>query len=279
MTLLDGKKIAEKMLAELSVEVKNLKARGINPSLAAFNVGEHKPSRVFLGIKSKKARSVGIGFELLDFPENISTIDLIGKIKQANRSTVSAITFQLPLPESLKNVQSEILNSVDPKKDVDLLTEENKDLLERGNPRFIPPTAGGILKLLEAYEIDLSGHSILLVGQGELVGRPLAAILRSRNLSFTATDSSTENIDELIRGATLVITATGVPGLIRPDNVQDGVVIVDAGTAESGDRLVGDVDPEVFDKASFITPIPGGVGPMTVAMLLSNVVEAARGLT
>lgn len=275
MTLLDGKKISGQVLEELGARVKSLKLKGINPKLTAFSVGDHKPSQVFLNIKSKKAASVGIDFELLDFPETISKKDLINKITEVNRSNTSAITFQLPLPESLKDSQSEILNTIDPRKDIDLLTDENKALLEKGSPRFIPPTARGILKLLEAYEIDLSGHNILLVGQGELVGKPLSHILRSRNLSFQTIDSSTENIDGLIREATLIITATGVPGLIRADNVQDGVVIVDAGTAESRGRLVGDVDPQVYEKTSFITPIPGGVGPMTVAELLNNVVEAA----
>lgn len=279
MTILDGKKISSQVLEELAAKVQNLKLGGISPKLTAFNVGDHKPSQVFLNIKAKKAASIGVDFELLDFPETISKEDLISKITEVNRSNTSAITFQLPLPENLKDSQSEILNTIDPRKDIDLLTDENKELLEKGTPRFIPPTARGILKLLEAYEIDLSGHNILLVGQGELVGKPLSHILRSRNLSFMTADSSTENIDDLIREATLIITATGVPGLIRADNVQSGVIIVDAGTAESRGRLVGDVDPQVYEKTSFVTPIPGGVGPMTVAELLNSVVEAAESLT
>jgi methylenetetrahydrofolate dehydrogenase (NADP+) / methenyltetrahydrofolate cyclohydrolase len=274
MTLLDGKKIAKEIITGLKKRTEVLRTHGVIVKLTAFNVGDHEPSRVFLRIKKKKSFEAGIDFDQVDLPSAISKDMLLEEIKSKSKS--SAITFQLPLPENLASYQAEILNVIPMEKDVDLLTEGSRRLLEEGAPNFMPPTAAGILRLLDAYEIDISAHNILIVGQGELVGKPMAIMLKNKGVEFMTANRQTENIEELIQNATLIITATGQPELIRADNVQDGVIIVDAGTAESDGRLVGDVEVGVAQKASFFTPVPGGVGPMTVAMLLSNVVEASE---
>ena len=276
MEILDGRKVAGQILTELKSRVEKLKQSGVQPKLTAFNVGDHKPSKVYLAAKGKRAAEVGIGFELVQFSAKIEASQIISRLKQVNESDASGIIFQLPLPQELSSHHNEILNSIDPNKDVDLLTDKSRQLLEQGHPIFTPPTAGAILAILDAYNIDLAAHRILLVGRGELVGKPLTQLLKIRGLDFEIMGRDTPNSDELLASATLIISATGKAGIISADKISESVIIVDAGTAESAGKVVGDVDPSAYQKASFVSPVPGGVGPVTVAMLLSNVVQAAE---
>src|SRR3989338_10888257 len=213
------------------------------PKLVAFNAGDHKPSKVYLAKKEKKAKEIGIDFELIDFPIGTTADTIIEDIKRINNSDASGIIFQLPLPDYLKGDTDKILDTIQPEKDVDLLTAENRQRLSKGEPRFVPPTAGAVMKILDVYNIDLARQKIILIGRGELVGKPLGVLLKMRDLEFTIIHRGTENVDEAIRAGTLIITAAGRPGLIHKGNISKGVIIVDAGTAESEGKMVGDVNP------------------------------------
>ena len=267
--LLDGKKLADDIFLGLR---RKIKEKMINARLAVIIIGNNPSSKLYVKIKKQKCEEVGIKFELIEFEENTSEKALIRKIIELNSNKeTTGILIQLPLPDNINT--NKILNTILLEKDVDGLTDAAMKKLENGDEISVCCTPKGIIRLLE-QNIELNHKKIVLVGQGRLVGKPLSLMLKNRNLEFTACDDKTNNLKSETRKADILISATGVPHLIKKDYIKDGVIIVDAGTAELNHKIVGDVDfDDVKNKTSFITPVPGGVGPMTVAMLMENIVN------
>jgi methylenetetrahydrofolate dehydrogenase (NADP+)/methenyltetrahydrofolate cyclohydrolase len=269
--LLDGKLLSQQILEDIKNEIQKNK---IKLKLSVILIGDEPASSVYVRVKEKACNEVGVNFELVRMPGNASEAKVISKIKELNNDKgVTGILVQLPLPEKMD--ADKIINTVMPSKDVDGLTAVNMEKLAQGDETLGCCTPKGIMELLEKNSINLKGKNIVLVGYGRLVGKPLGLMLKNRNLRFSVCDDQTKNLWEKTRKADILITATGVPNLITDKHVKEGAVVVDAGTAKLGDKIVGDVDFEnVKKKASWITPVPGGVGPMTVAMLIRNVVNA-----
>jgi len=271
MELLDGKALADEILAELKNEISSKKIK-----ISVILAGNNPASETYVRIKEKRCREAGIGFELIRYNEDVSQEEIIDKISRLNKDKeINGILVQLPLPAHLK--PDEIVNKIIPEKDVDGLTTANREKLNNGDERIVCCAPKGIVRMLERKDIELDNKRIVIVGHGFLVGKPLEAMLKNRNLNFEICDIFTKDLKERTRKADILITATGSPHLIKEDFVKEGVIIIDAGTAKLGDKIVGDVDfDDVSKKASLITPVPGGVGPMTVAMLVENIVESYK---
>jgi methylenetetrahydrofolate dehydrogenase (NADP+)/methenyltetrahydrofolate cyclohydrolase len=285
MRILNGKRLSERILQKIKREIKksNLKLR-----LAVVQVGENPVSQIFINQKKKACRLVGIDFKLYCFDGKISPQKLKKEIKKIVRNPVnSGIIIQLPLPE--KFLPEEFLNLIPREKDTDVLSEESLGKFYQGTLKILPPTVNGILCLLKNYKIELKGKDVVIIGAGRLVGFPLAIQLLKEKATLSVLNEFTKDTPFFIKKADILISGVGKPNLIKGKMVKKGVVIIDAGTSikkgklrrdSSGvlrDRLVGDVDfEEVSKKASYITPVPGGVGPLTVACLLENLVKLSR---
>jgi len=285
--ILDGKETARRVREELAERVRDLVARGRTPRLVVVLVGEDPASRVYVRNKGKAARQIGIDAETREIPADVSQRDLEATIDTLGRDpTVHGILVQLPLPRGLD--AERVVRRIPPAKDVDGLHPVNVGELARGEPRFAPCTPAGVLELLDRHGIDVRGKHVVIVGRSNLVGRPLASLLllkgRRGDATVTVCHSRSERLGEVVRGGDVVVAAVGRPDTVTAEMVKPGAVVVDVGinrvddpSSESGSRLVGDVDFErVREVASWITPVPGGVGPMTVAMLLANTVQAAE---
>lgn len=275
MILMSGAELAQTIRKNLKKEVGKL---SVKPRLAVVLVGNNHASEKYVKAKEDACKEVGIDFELYRLSEKTQkkpVIDLIVKLNKTNY--VTGIIVQLPLPGKLR--ATEILEHIKPKKDVDGLTSTNMGKLIKDLPGLRPATPEGIIKLLQYYRVAISGKEIIIIGRSNLVGKPLAQMLLNEDATVTVAHGKTRDLAEITKKADIVVSAVGQPGLITANIVKQGVVIVDVGTTRSeGNKLKGDVDfDEVSKKASYITPVPGGVGPMTVAMLLSNVVKAAKG--
>lgn len=285
--IIDGKKTAEKIEKNLAAEVAAFQSEtGITPGLAVVMVGEHPASASYVRSKGKRSTAIGMHFELVHLPESISKDELHGRIDALNCSEqVHGIIVQLPLPEGLD--PHEAIDRISPEKDVDGLSTLNQGRLYRNKPCLAPCTPKGMLRLLDEYGIPVEGKNVVVIGRSELVGRPLAVMLasRRRNATVTIAHTRTRDLREVTRQADIVAVAAGKANMLDASFFTEGVVILDAGinaipceTTKSGRRIVGDVDfDSVSQIASHITPVPGGVGPMTVCMLLENTFEAARG--
>lgn len=274
--IVDGNKIAGEILADLKDKVIKLKSAGISPRLVVVLVGEDPASVTYTKKKREAGEPIGIVVEIKKYSGDVSQEELIKNIKEINEQQPHGIIVQLPLPKYLD--KQKVLDAIDPFLDVDCLTSVNKQKLTVGEKlRLLPPAASAILKILDFYRIELNRMKVLLVGSGDLVGRPLAALLRQKKVGFELANSKTENLSELAARADVIITGVGKPGLIHGGMVKNDTVIIDAATSESETgELSGDVDFEsVSKKARLISPVPGGVGPVTVAMLLNNVVDSA----
>ena len=274
MILIDGRKIQKEILSEVQAGVSAL---GFQPVFSDILVGEDPASAQYVRMKARTAESAGVRFEHAVFPSTITTGELVQEIKRLNRvENMCGIIVQLPLPPGLDS--RAVLDSIDPGLDVDCLGSVASEKFYGGTGKISFPTALACMALLDSLKLDLSGLKVVVLGQGELVGRPVAALLRRRGLEPETLESSTPNKEEIIKQADVIISAIGRGKFITGDMLKDGVVLIDAGTSESGSGLAGDVDLEsVGDKAAFASPVPGGVGPVTVAMLLRNVLEVARG--
>lgn len=272
MIILDGRKIAQKIKDKLKKEISR---KRLKLTLAAVLVGDDPASVLYVRIKEKACQEIGINFVKIKLPKTVSPIKLSATIKKLNSDkSINGIIVQLPLPYHLDTNQ--IISTIDPKKDIDGLHPENLGKLLIGNPRVVPPTPAGIIELLRAYKIDFAGKNVVLVGYGKLVGKPLAAMLAvaQKDATITICNDKTKNLAEFTTKADILISATGVPRLIKAGMVKKGAVVIDAGTSKEGGRITGDVDfPNVAIKCSYVTPPTGGVGPMTVAKLLENVVR------
>lgn len=263
MILLDGRKLSKKILGNLQKKVSRLKKR---LRLAAVLVGEDPASLIFLAKKENACQKVGIDFKLYRFPAKISQDILFKEVKAlCADSENSGVIIQLPLPKSLE--AQEILNLIPAEKDVDVLSGKSP------KAKVLPPVLQGIAEFFHGYKIPIKGKKAVVLGKGRLVGQPAASWLEKQGAEVIALDSSTRDITQFTKEADILICGTGQPGLVSGDMVKKGVVVIDAGTAEQGKKLSGDVDFEsVAPKASFITPVPGGVGPMTVAAVIKNLV-------
>jgi len=285
--IIDGKSISQQIREELKDDVKRLTEKGIKPGLAVILVGENPASKVYVGSKEKACNELGIYSEAYRLPESASEEELLSLIDELNaKKEIDGILVQLPLPDHVN--EEKILMRIDPDKDVDGFHPVNVGRMVIGNPRFLPCTPWGIQELLKRTNIDPSGKHVVVIGRSNIVGKPVACILvqkaEAANATVTICHSRTQNIAEIARQADILVAAIGKPKFVTADMVKDGAVIIDVGvnripdaTKKSGTRLVGDVDFDaVKDKVSAITPVPGGVGPMTIAMLMMNTVRSAK---
>ena len=277
--IIDGKALAKKIRAELKLEVDELKKKGINPKLAVIMVGEDKASKVYVKNKSKACEEIGVEFEEFLLKEDIKMEELLSLINELNnRSDVHGILLQSPIPKHL-NI-NKAFNAIDYRKDVDGFNPINVGKLVIGEDCFISCTPLGVIKMLEEYGIDIEGKNAVVIGRSNIVGKPLAQCLLAKNATVTICHSRTKNIHEITNNADILVAALGKPGYIKSHMVKEDAVVIDVGINRTDEgKLVGDVDFEtVSQKVSYITPVPGGVGPMTIAMLMNNVVKAAKNL-
>lgn len=270
--LLDGKKLANKIRGELA---KKVKENELKPNLAVILCGNNEASKIYVNIKSRYCKEVGIDFQEYYLSEDVSEKELLELIEKLNNDKkVNGILVQYPVPKhiNLQKVASKIL----PEKDVDGFNPYNIGLLNIGNPNFIPCTPYGVMKLLEEYNIDLVGKKAVIIGRSNVVGKPMAECLLNAGATITVCHSKTKDLKAELLNADIIISSAGKRNLVTADMVKDGAIVIDVGTnRDENGKICGDVDYEnVKNKASYITPNPGGVGPMTVAMLLNNVVKA-----
>ncbi len=277
MILLDGKKLAGKIQQEIKKDVDLLKQGSITPGLAVIMIGDDPASRVYVKKKAEACKEVGIYSVVHEMPDNIKEETIINTIKLMNEnSSINGILVQLPLPEHIN--QTKILETIDPKKDVDGFHPFNMGRLFLGLDSFVPCTPLGVMKMFEEYEIDLKGKNVCIVGASNIVGKPMAALLLNAFATVDICHIYTKDLKEHTKRADIIIVGVGKAGLITEDMVKDDAIVIDIGInrLESG-KLVGDVDFDtVSKKCSYITPVPGGVGPMTIAMLLSNTIKATK---
>ena len=274
MVLLDGKLLAKKIRDEIKKRVADLKKDGIIPGLAVILVGDNPASQLYVNMKTKACEDVGIYSINHRMPFEVSETELINVIKMLNNNPmVHGILVQLPLPAHIK--EENVIEAIDYKKDIDGFHPYNVGKLLRGNPLFYPCTPYGIMKLFEEYNIELKGKDVVIVGAGNITGKPLASMLTNKFATVQLCHVHTKELQEKTKRADILISAVGRPGLIGEDMVKEKSVIVDVGISRVNNKVVGDVDFEnVAKKVSYITPVPGGVGPMTIAMLLYNTVKA-----
>lgn len=275
--IIDGKEVARKTREKLKNEVENLKKRGIIPKLTVIMVGDNTASRVYVRNKSRACNEVGVEYEEFFLDSNISQKELLDLIKKLNDDkTVNGILLQSPLPQHLDI--NEAFRTIDYRKDVDGFHPMNVGKLVLGQDTFVSCTPYGIMRLFEEYNIDLCGKNVVILGRSNIVGKPLVQCCLNNNATVTICHSKTKDIKEVTKNADVLVVAIGKPHFLEANMVKDGAIIVDVGInrIDTG-KIVGDVDFEnVSKKASYITPVPGGVGPMTVAMLLNNVIKATR---
>lgn len=277
MELINGKELAKKIRGELKIEVDELRKKGIIPKLAVIMVGNDKASEVYVRNKSKACNEIGIEFEEFLLDSNIKQEELINLINNLNaRKDIHGILLQSPIPEHL-NIR-EAFNTIDYAKDVDGFNPINVGKLSIGEDCFISCTPHGVVKMLEEYNIPVEGKRAVIIGRSNIVGKPLIQCMLNKNATVTVCHSKTKNIEKITREADILIAALGKPKFVKADMVKENAVVIDVGINRNEEgKLVGDVDFEnVSKKASYITPVPGGVGPMTIAMLMSNVVKAAK---
>ncbi|MFK8303249.1 bifunctional methylenetetrahydrofolate dehydrogenase/methenyltetrahydrofolate cyclohydrolase FolD [Capnocytophaga stomatis] len=288
MRLLDGKKTSEQIKQEIAEEVKQIKARGGKvPHLAAVLVGNDGASLTYVGSKVKACEKVGFDSTLVELPADISEAELLKKIDDLNRDeAIDGYIVQLPLPKHIDS--QKVLMAVHPDKDVDGFHPANFGKIALDMEAFIPATPFGIMELLKRHNVETKGKHVVVVGRSHIVGRPMSILLSQKgnpgNATVTLTHSYTPNLKEITKQADIIIMALGIPEFLKADMVKDGVTVVDVGitrlkdeNAPKGYRIVGDVDFEqVKEKADYITPVPGGVGPMTIAMLLKNTLLARK---
>ncbi|MCS6856098.1 MAG: bifunctional methylenetetrahydrofolate dehydrogenase/methenyltetrahydrofolate cyclohydrolase FolD [Sandaracinaceae bacterium] len=276
--ILDGKALAKRIREEVACGVREFCSRAQRaPRLVVILVGSHPPSQIYVRKKEEAAREVGIEGKVLRLPEETSAASLISKIHELNTDpTVDGILVQLPLPKGVDG--DAVIAAIDPQKDVDGLTPHNAGALWTGRKGLRPCTPLGCMALLEEAKIRLQGKRALVVGRSALVGKPMSAMLLERDATVTIAHSQSADLDKLVGEAEVLVAAAGRPRLIRGEWLRQGAVVIDVGINKTEGTLVGDVDFEgAIGRAAAITPVPGGVGPMTVAMLLRNVLEAAWG--
>jgi methylenetetrahydrofolate dehydrogenase (NADP+)/methenyltetrahydrofolate cyclohydrolase len=288
MQILDGKKTSEDIKKEIAAEVQKMKSNGEKvPHLAAVIVGSNGASLTYVGSKVRSCEQIGFDSTLVALPEETTEAELLAKIKELNEDdNLDGYIVQLPLPKHID--EEKILMAIDPDKDVDGFHPANFGKMALEMETFLPATPFGIMQLLERYKVETSGKHTVVIGRSHIVGRPMSILMSRKGYpgdsTVTLTHSRTKNLEEYTKNADIIITALGVPEFLKADMVKDGVVIIDVGITRVDDAsnakgyvIKGDVDFEgVSKKASYITPVPGGVGPMTIAMLLKNTLLARK---
>jgi len=286
--LIDGRSIAEKVYVDLRREIADLKSKGVTPGIAVVLVGDNPASRTYVRSKDKMSRELGLHSVKLEIPASTTQSDLLNRVEELNRDPeVHGILVQSPPPKQID--EAAIVRALDPRKDVDGFHPLNVAKLAMGDPTgFVPCTPLGVQRLLIESKIDIAGAHVVVLGRSMIVGKPVALLLMQKakggDATVTVAHSRSKNLEEITRSADILIAAIGRAHFVKADHVRDGAVVIDVGinrvddpSTERGYRLVGDVAfAEVAPKAKAITPVPGGVGPMTIAMLMSNTVKAAR---
>lgn len=277
MTILDGKALSNKIKDQLKSENEELKEKGLVPGLAVILVGEDPASQTYVNSKEKSCQAVGIYSKKITMNENISEDELLNTIKELNNDdSIHGILVQLPLPKHINSAK--VLEAIVPEKDVDGFHEYNVGKLVTGNETFVPCTPLGVMKILEEYGINPTGLDACVVGRSNIVGKPMMNLLLNAGSTITVCHSKTKDLKAKTLQADLLVVGIGIPNFITADMVKDGAIVIDVGInrLDTG-KLTGDVDFEgISKKASYITPVPGGVGPMTIAMLLQNTVTSAK---
>ena len=285
-TILSGKEVSEHVYSQLKTRVDSLKKINIQPGLAAILVGSNPASKIYIKMKTKRFHSMGMKTETFKMSVDVKESHLLELIEKINNDpNFHGILVQLPLPKHIDS--KSVINSIHPKKDVDGFHPENAGLLSIGTPRFIPCTPKGIMRMLEYYDISLHGKHVVVLGRSNIVGRPISILtsLKSKGSNATTTicHSGSENIEKHTREADIIIAALGVPNYLTKDMIKQDVIIMDVGInridddSEKGYKIVGDACWEEVTRVSkAVTPVPGGVGPMTIAMLVENTIEAAE---
>ena len=284
--VLSGLDTAATVYESFNDRIKVLSTKGVIPGLCVVLVGEDPASQIYVRTKSKKLKSLGLISETIRLDADVTEQKLLSIIEDLNaNSKFHGILVQMPLPEHINS--QNIINSINPTKDVDGFHPENVGWLSIGKPRFIPCTPKGIMRIFSHYNIDLTGKDIVVIGRSNIVGRPMSILVSSNNANGTCTicHSRTKNINDYSRNADIIISAIGVPNFLTSEMIKEDSIIIDVGINridsdnEKGYKIVGDADYDsVFDKVSKITPVPGGVGPMTIAMLVENTIEAAENI-
>jgi len=278
MQLIDGKSLASKIQSQITQDVIKLKeSKNITPGLAVILVGDDAASHSYVKMKAKACKDVGFYSIVHEMPSSISQEEIIATISMMNQNPrIDGILVQLPLPKHIDTTK--IIEVIDPKKDVDGFHPYNVGRMMTGLESFVACTPLGVMKLFEEYNIDLQGKDVCVVGASNIVGKPMANLLVNANATVTVTHIYTKDLASHTKNADIIIVGTGVQGLIKEDMVKEGAVVIDIGFNRLEDgSIVGDVDfTNVSKKCSYITPVPGGVGPMTIAMLLSNTFDAAQ---
>ena len=284
--VLSGLDTAATVYESFNDRIKVLSTKGVVPGLCVVLVGEDPASQIYVRTKSKKLKSLGLVSETIRLDADITEQKLLSIIEDLNaNSKFHGILVQMPLPEHINS--QNVINSINPAKDVDGFHPENVGWLSIGKPRFIPCTPKGIMRIFSHYNIDLTGKDIVVIGRSNIVGRPMSILVSSNNANGTCTicHSRTKNINDYSRNADIIISAIGVPNFLTSEMIKEDSIIIDVGINridsdnEKGYKIVGDADYDsVFDKVSKITPVPGGVGPMTIAMLVENTIEAAENI-
>ena len=275
--LISGKEVSTKVKAKIHEETLAVKEKGVIPGLAVVIVGNDPASRVY--VNSKKKACAEVGFESFEYalPEETTQEELLGLVEKLNKnSKVNGILVQLPLPKQID--ENAVINAINPEKDVDAFHPFNVGKIMIGDFAYLPCTPAGVMELIDSTGVEISGKSCVVIGRSNIVGKPMAMLLLHRSGTVTICHSKTKNLAEICRGADILVAAVGKAKFVTADMVKDGAVIIDVGMnrLENG-KLCGDVDFEnVEKKASYITPVPGGVGPMTIAMLMRNTLTAAK---
>lgn len=270
--IIDGKRLAEEIKISLKDEIIKI---GKSVRLAVIYVGENPVTEKFLEQKKKFGEAIGVNVRVYKFAESISTTELRKKVAEiAHNDKNTAVIIQLPLPTQIKTEY--ILDGIVPEKDADMLSSKSAGLFSTGRSQILPPVVGAIKLILEKNNIGVKGKNTVVLGAGRLVGRPVATWLTQHGATVTACDEHTKDISQFTKNADIIVSGVGKPKIVTFDMVKDGVVAIDAGASESAGKIMGDMDPEIAKKASFFVPVPGGVGPLTVAMLFSNVVVLAK---
>lgn len=297
--ILDGKKIGEEIKAELARDIAKLKSRGITPGLAAVLVGENPASQIYVRSKVKTCESLGLHSEKIEWPADVTTEKMLALVAELNRrDEVDGILIQLPLPPQVDSKR--VLEAVDPAKDVDGFHPVSIGHLVSGRPGLVPCTPAGIIEILDRSRIPIEGSRAVVIGRSDIVGKPVAMLLLHRNATVTVCHSRTRDLPAVAREADILVAAMGRPAFVTADFIKPGATVIDVGTSRlttaeevrrifrdpkvplaqleaKGSVLIGDVQPEdAREKAGAYTPVPGGVGPLTIAMLMANTVKAAR---
>lgn len=277
MQIIDGKKVSAEVKAQVAKETELLKSKGIVPGLAVVIVGDDPASRVYVNNKKKACELVGFKSEEYALPAQTTQqelLDLVGTLN--DKKDINGILVQLPLPEHLDEKQ--IIEAINPIKDVDAFNAVNVGKIMIGDYDFLPCTPAGVMEMLSYYNIPVSGKNCVVIGRSNIVGKPMAMLLLHQNGTVTICHSKTRNLKEICAGADILVAAVGIPKFVKADMVKEGAVVIDVGMdRDENGKLCGDVDfDDVKEKTSYITPVPGGVGPMTIATLMKNTLKACK---